>query len=147
MTKLESTIVKKLFHPSLVEVYMRYGGDALLLDKEIDIYLVQKPLYFFDKNIKLTVDTLQDGKVYFLDIWIVKVKQISISLLIWIIFIFSNLIIFFYTQPTFVFRLQGDFYIVHDHILAFPLFLPWIGLDFIHEPIFAIFRCLFVIFI
>ena len=53
---------------------MRYGGDALLLDKEIDIYLVQKPLYFFDKNIKLTVDTLQDGKVYFLDIWIVKDK-------------------------------------------------------------------------
>ena len=47
---------------------MRYGGDALLLVKEIDIYLVQKLLYFFDENIKLTVDTLKDGKVYFLDI-------------------------------------------------------------------------------
>ena len=53
---------------------MRYGGDALLLVKEIDIYLVQKLLYFFDENIKLTVDTLKDGKVYFLDIWIVKDK-------------------------------------------------------------------------
>lgn len=53
---------------------MRYGGDALLLVKEIDIYLVQKPLYFFDENIKLTVDTLKDGKVYFLDIWNVKDK-------------------------------------------------------------------------
>ena len=53
---------------------MRYGGDALLLVKEIDIYLVQKLLYFFDENIKLTVDTLKDGKVYCLDIWIVKDK-------------------------------------------------------------------------
>ena len=53
---------------------MRHGGDALLLVKEIDIYLVQKPLYFFDENIKLTVDTLKDGKVYFLDIWNVKDK-------------------------------------------------------------------------
>lgn len=53
---------------------MRYGGDALLLVKEIDIYLVQKLLYFFDENIKLTVDTLKDGKVYFLDIWNVKDK-------------------------------------------------------------------------
>ena len=65
---LGSAIVKELFHQSLVEAYLRYGDDALLLVKEINIYLVQKPLYFFDKSIKLIVDTFKDGKVYCLDI-------------------------------------------------------------------------------
>ena len=68
MTNLKRTIVKELYDQSIVELYMRYLDETLLLVEEIDIYLVQKPLNFFYKNIKLTADNFKDGKVYFLDI-------------------------------------------------------------------------------
>ena len=35
--------------------------------------------------------------------------------------LFFSIYIFFYSQPAFVFHLLRDFYIVHDHVLAFLL--------------------------
>ena len=35
--------------------------------------------------------------------------------------LFFLIYIFFYSQPAFVFHLLRDFYIVHDHVLAFLL--------------------------
>ena len=53
---------------------------------------------------------------------------------------------FFCTQPDYIPHLQGDFYITHNNIVAFFLFLLRKDFDIFHEPFLQSFFVIFVIF-
>lgn len=56
---------------------------------------------------------------------------------------FSFYFFFLYSTSLYFFHRRGEFYIVHDHIGPFLLFLLWIGFNIFH----ALFRDLFFSFI
>ena len=56
---------------------------------------------------------------------------------------FSFYFFFLYSTSLYFFHRRGEFYIVHDHIGPFLLFLLWIGFNIFH----ALFRDLFCSFI
>ena len=68
MTKLESTIIKKLFDTGKIKFYCRYVDYTLLLMKPEDIQLVQNLFNSFEKNLRFTVDRFQNEVPHFLDI-------------------------------------------------------------------------------
>ena len=68
LTELEKVIVDELVRSGTVKFYRRYVDDTLVLIKPSDIPFVLNKLNSFDKNLKFTVDTFQDGTVHFLDL-------------------------------------------------------------------------------
>ena len=63
LTQIEKGIVESLVQCGTIKFYRRYVDDVALI-KPHNI-----PVTFssFDKNLNFTVDTFEDGKVYFLD--------------------------------------------------------------------------------
>ena len=51
-----------------IKSYIRYVDDTLVLIKESEIQNVLDRFNSFDRNLKFTVDTIEDGNVHFLDI-------------------------------------------------------------------------------
>ena len=68
LTELEKVIVDDLVRSGIVKFYRRYVDDTLVLIKPSDIPFVLNKFNSFDKNLKFTVDTFQDGTVHFLDL-------------------------------------------------------------------------------
>ena len=52
----------------IVKFYRRYVDDTLVLIKPKDILLVLNKFNSFDKNLKFTVDKLENDKIHFLDL-------------------------------------------------------------------------------
>ena len=68
MTKLESTIIKKLFDTRKIKFYCRYVDDTVLLIKPEDIQLVQDMFNSFHENLSFRVDRFENEVPHFLDI-------------------------------------------------------------------------------
>ena len=68
MTELEKLVLPKLIDDDIIKFYIRYVDDTLVLIKEDQIENVLEKFNQFDKNLKFTVDTFEDGIVHFLDI-------------------------------------------------------------------------------
>ena len=68
MTKLESTIIKKLFDTRKIKFYCRYVDDTVLLIKPEDIQLVQDMFNSFHENLRFKVDRFENEVQHFLDI-------------------------------------------------------------------------------
>ena len=68
LTELEKVIVDDLVRSGIVKFYRRCVDDTLVLIKPSDIPFVLNKFNSFDKNLKFTVDTFQDGTVHFLDL-------------------------------------------------------------------------------
>ena len=68
MTKLESTIIKKLFDTKKIKFYCRYVDDTVLLIKPEDIQLVQDVFNSFHENLRFRVDRFENEVPHFLDI-------------------------------------------------------------------------------
>ena len=71
MTELETVIVDKLFEENLLNFYIRYMDDTLVLIKESGINTVLHKLNSFHPNLKFTVNKFDDGIVHYLDIRII----------------------------------------------------------------------------
>ena len=68
MTELEKKILPSLLDSGSIKAYIRYVDDTLVLIKESEIQNVLDKFNSFDRNLKFTVDTFEDGNVHFLDI-------------------------------------------------------------------------------
>ena len=71
MTELEKKILPSLLDSGIIKSYIRYVDDTLVLIKESEIQNVMKRFNSFDRNLKFTVDTFDDGNIHFLDILVV----------------------------------------------------------------------------
>ena len=60
MTKLDSTIIKKLFDIGKIKFYCHYVNDTLLLIKPEDIQLKENLLHSFYENLRFTVDRFEN---------------------------------------------------------------------------------------
>lgn len=67
MAQLESTIIKMLLDMGKIKFYCHYVDDTLLLIKPEDIQLVQDLFKRFHKNLRFTVDRLENEVPHFLD--------------------------------------------------------------------------------
>ena len=63
LNELEKVIVDDLVRSGIVKFYRRYVDYTLVLIKPSDIPFVLNKFNSFDKNLKLTVDTFQDGRI------------------------------------------------------------------------------------
>ena len=68
MTELEKNILPSLIESGIIKSYIRYVDDTLVLIKESEIQNVIDTFNSFDRNLKFTVDTFEDGNIHFLDI-------------------------------------------------------------------------------
>ena len=68
MTELEKKILPSLLDSGSIKSYIRYVDDTLVLIRESEIQNVLDRFNSFDRNLKFTVDTFEDGNVHFLDI-------------------------------------------------------------------------------
>ena len=68
MTELERVIVGPLITSGKIKFYIRYAGDTLLQVKEEDIMFIFDKFSSFHKNLKFTIDRLDDKNIHFLDI-------------------------------------------------------------------------------
>ena len=68
LTEFEKPIVEDLIKAGTIKFYRRYVDDTLVLIKPCDIPSVLKKFNSFDKNLNLTVDKFENGKVHFLDL-------------------------------------------------------------------------------
>ena len=68
LTEHEKVMVDDLIRSGIVNFYRRYVGDRLVLIKPTDIPFVLNKFNSFDKNLRFTVDTFQDGTVHLLDL-------------------------------------------------------------------------------
>ena len=68
MTELEKKVLPKMIAEGAIKFYIRYVDDTLVLIKEDKINEVLQSFNAFDKNLKFTVDSFEDGIVHFLDI-------------------------------------------------------------------------------
>ena len=71
---LERVIVEPLKTSGKIKFYIRYVDDTLLLAKEDDIKFIFDKFSLFHKNLKFTIDHLDDNNIHFLDIVIDKNK-------------------------------------------------------------------------
>ena len=65
-------IVKPLIETSVLNFYCRYVDDTLVMIKKDKIQHVLNSFNSFDKNLRFTVDTFDDGNIHFLDIKILN---------------------------------------------------------------------------
>ena len=70
MTELERLVMPKLFEDGTVKFYARYVDDTIVMIKEDKVDSVLQEFNKFDRNLKFTVDTFDDGHVHFLDLTI-----------------------------------------------------------------------------
>ena len=68
LTQFENVIVKPLIETSVLTFYCRYVDGTLVMIKKDKIQHVLNSFDSFDKNLRFTVDTFDDGNIYFLDI-------------------------------------------------------------------------------
>ena len=68
MTEVEKRVLPKLIEEGVIKFYIRYVDDTLVLVKEDKLDEVLQRFNAFDKNLKFTVDSFDDGVVHFLDI-------------------------------------------------------------------------------
>ena len=68
MTELEKIVLPNLINENIIKFYIRYVDDTLVMIKEDQIDDVLRRFNGFDKNLKFTVDTFEDGNIHFLDI-------------------------------------------------------------------------------
>ena len=72
LTEFENVIVKPLIETSVLKCYCRYVDDTLVMIKKDKIQHVLNSFNSFDKNLRFTVDTFDDGNIHFLDIKILN---------------------------------------------------------------------------
>ena len=68
MTELEKIVLPKLIEEGFIKHYIRYVDDTLVMVKDDKIGEILEKFNSFDKNLRFTVDTFDDGDVHFLDI-------------------------------------------------------------------------------
>ena len=81
MTELEKLILPKLFEDGVVKFYARYVDDTIVMIKEDKVDSVLQQFNKFDRNLKFTVDTFEDGHVHFLDLTIDTNSRDTLNLL------------------------------------------------------------------
>ena len=64
LTEFENMIVKPLIETSVLKCYCRYVDDTLVMIKKDK---TQHILNSFDKNLRFTIDTFDNGNIHFLD--------------------------------------------------------------------------------
>ena len=72
LTEFENMIVKPLIETSVLKCYCRYVDDTLVMIKKDKIQHVLNSFNSFDKNLRFTVDTFDNGNIHFLDIKILN---------------------------------------------------------------------------
>ena len=72
LTQFENVIVKPLIETSVLKFYCKYVDDTLVMIKKDKIQHVLNSFNSFDKNLRFTVDTFDDGNIHFLDIKILN---------------------------------------------------------------------------
>ena len=68
LTEFENVIVKPLIETSVRKFYCRYIDDTLVMIKKDKIQYVLNSFNSFDKNLRFTINTFDDGNIHFLDI-------------------------------------------------------------------------------
>ena len=68
LTEFENVIVKPLIETSVLKFYCKYVDDTLVMIKKDKIQHVLNSFNSFDKRLRFTVDTFEDGNIHFLDI-------------------------------------------------------------------------------
>ena len=66
LTEFENVIVKPLIETSVLKFYCRYVDDTLVMMKKDKSQHVLNSFNSFDKNLRFTVDTFDDGDIHFL---------------------------------------------------------------------------------
>ena len=72
LTEFENVIVKLLIETSVRRFYCRYIDDTLVMIKKDKIQYVLNSFNLFDKNLRFTINTFDDGNIHFLDIKILS---------------------------------------------------------------------------
>ena len=72
LTEFENVIVKLLIETSVRRFYCRYIDDTLVMIKKDKIQYVLNSFNSFDKNLRFTINTFDDGNIHFLDIKILS---------------------------------------------------------------------------
>ena len=72
LTEFENVIVKPLIETGVLKFYCRYLDDTLVLIKKDKIQHALNSFNSFDKNLRFSVDTFDDGNIHFLDIKILN---------------------------------------------------------------------------
>ena len=72
LTEVENVTVKPLIETSVLRFYCRYVDDNLVMIKKDKIQHVLNSFNSFDKNLRFTVDTFDNGNIHFLDIKILN---------------------------------------------------------------------------
>ena len=68
MTELEKIVVSDLINSGLINFYIRYVDNTLLLAKEDDIDNIVQQFNAFDDNLKFPTYKFTDNNIHFLDI-------------------------------------------------------------------------------
>ena len=68
MTELEKLVLPKLIESGIIQFYIRYVDDTLVLIKEDKINEVLNAFNAFDRNLDFTVDEFDDELIHFLDL-------------------------------------------------------------------------------
>ena len=68
LTEFENVIVKPLIETGVLKFYCRYLDDTLVLIKKDKIQHALNSFNSFDKNLRFSVNTFDDGNIHFLDI-------------------------------------------------------------------------------
>ena len=72
LTEFENVIVKPLIETSVLTFYCRYVDDTFVLIQKDKIQHILNSFNSFDKNLRFSVDTFDDGNIHFLDIKILN---------------------------------------------------------------------------
>ena len=72
LTEFENVILKLLIETSVRRFYCRYIDDTLVMIKKDKIQYVLNSFNSFDKNLRFTINTFDDGNIHFLDIKILS---------------------------------------------------------------------------
>ena len=72
LTEFENLIVKPLIETSVLSFYCRYVDDNLVLINKDKMQHVLNSFNSFDKNLRFSVNTFDDGNIHFLDIKILN---------------------------------------------------------------------------
>ena len=78
LTEFENLIAKPFIGTSVLKFYCIYVDDTLVMIKKDKIQHVLNSFNSFDKNLRFTADTFNDGNIHFLDIKILIVSETDI---------------------------------------------------------------------
>ena len=77
---LPSSTLLKLIESGIIQFYIRYVDDTLVLIKEDKINEVLNAFNAFDRNLDFTVDEFDDGLIHFLDLSVDVAKHGEIDI-------------------------------------------------------------------